>query len=353
MTNKIKFSKLQKKFLLIQWPDWGVQQDLKLFIRGRDGDEAVICTHNETFKVAEQQSSNTMLVVQGDRVIESVASHLELTRIRPSMERVQELIKVHVYQGQLRQGLGISAKELLQQVQCSHQELLYELSPAKYICLDGLYMVMSLQYTAEVVENLIAEMNANGFDMFHFDLQLILQAYQVDDNSTPIDDQQSDYPAPVVKYALLSICDCNSEGSYAISRIKIAKLLCQVILSDCRQMELSVFLQKMQFALDTILGADTEPFDINAVRDCVIINQNGDNQRVIVELFPLSELSGTPVVRFRELFDRKASWMHEELLPFIKDLAPTEKDLNNLLPKFTKSYTDPSMPSKKFYKSRR
>ncbi|KAI7898757.1 uncharacterized protein BX663DRAFT_229638 [Cokeromyces recurvatus] len=62
-----------------------------------------------------------------------------------------------------------------------------------------------------------------------------------------------------------------------------------------------------------------------------------------VQYFPISELSTDPPQRFAALFAEKPLWRSEEIIPFLKDLAPEKKDQDHLLLKFARVHREKNM----------
>lgn len=56
--------------------------------------------------------------------------------------------------------------------------------------------------------------------------------------------------------------------------------------------------------------------------------------------FPASALPIDPAARFNDLFLTRARWKHEDIVPFLADIAVSSKERDKLLLKYARTTTD-------------
>jgi sister chromatid cohesion protein DCC1 len=142
----------------------------RLYIRGDETDDAVLCTDSETYNIREVQVSNSLLLAKGTgpsapindhqqqhddlseqqqqqytfEVHTCFSSYLELQHTRPKLERLRDLLMQAPYTGSLdqdikiqRSGLLCGKEDLLERVQCSEDQLGAALENLGAVLLDG------------------------------------------------------------------------------------------------------------------------------------------------------------------------------------------------------------------------
>jgi sister chromatid cohesion protein DCC1 len=64
----------------------------------------------------------------------------------------------------------------------------------------------------------------------------------------------------------------------------------------------------------------------------------GKSIQKYIQHYPVTELSSNPPQRFAALFSVKTLWTNDDITPFLIDLAPTPKERDGLLLKFTRRH---------------
>lgn len=79
----------------------------------------------------------------------------------------------------------------------------------------------------------------------------------------------------------------------------------------------------------------------------ISFSENADGSQN-VKYFPESTLPMDSFKRFDILFDEKVKWGHDEIVPFLRRLAQSEKEIEAILMKHCRVYIEPKS-NLKFY----
>ncbi|KAJ3171919.1 Sister chromatid cohesion protein DCC1 [Geranomyces variabilis] len=323
-----------------------------LVIRGLPNDEAVLCTRDATYAIREVQTSNTTLLTrkqaEGYSVDACMSGYMELVPTRPRVDKLRELLEAALYDGPVEEERERSKRlrsnepqrktythaDLEALVQCSTAELANALTSLGAVCISSTYRILSPTYLATSLRLLLASLVAEDLDVRDLD---------VEDCISAMAGEADEVPETVVRGILDQFWDIKPDGRRAINEGKVARFFGETLLqnAESRKTPLSTFLTTWSSALPPPLSLLTSPPSaaLAHIAGLYLLSDTTTPTPSII-YFPKRALPPDAKPRFEALFRMRRRWKRDEMLPYIDDLAPTEKKLDAILLKFARTSKD-------------
>uniref|UniRef100_T1IL49 Sister chromatid cohesion protein DCC1 n=1 Tax=Strigamia maritima TaxID=126957 RepID=T1IL49_STRMM len=313
----------------------------RLVFRGSTTDFAVLCTENETYEVKEAETSNSMLLIPslnlptkersaGSRelhakeaklVVEIHRKYLELRRCNPRLSKLNKLLMENVYRGREYELDDVDGKytmeNLLENVQCSENEMKNALIEMKACEIDGFWRVLEFEYEFRVVSLIVNLMEENSWAKTELLMAEVLDV---------LDELE---PREILRHCLQLYASETTSGVYSLKEKEICCLHAEIILHVMGQFNLGEFLAAWQDSVP-------EGFipKVEFLKGLALIDSK--RQPNIVQYYPKNQLPEDIADRFRSLFTFKEKWTFDEIEPYIKDLTSKKLDASADLTYFTK-----------------
>jgi sister chromatid cohesion protein DCC1 len=134
---------------------------------------------------------------------------------------------------------------------------------------------------------------------------------------------------------------CKQKGNdytFQLCRKKISQFYAHHLLEheSMDGLSSSLFLSRWQEALP-----EDFPVELEFLSGIAYVDSDGLDK--CIRYYPKSQLDMDPKIRFQQLFQERKKWSRQDILPFISDLAETEKKLDVVLLKFTRSVKEKGM----------
>ncbi|KAJ3158272.1 Sister chromatid cohesion protein DCC1 [Geranomyces michiganensis] len=288
-----------------------------LVIRGLPNDEAVLCTRDATYAIREVQTSNTTLLTRehssGYTVDACLSGYMELVPTRPRVDKLRELLEEAPYDGPVEEERERSKRVVL---------------------ISSAYRVLSPQYLATSLRLLLASLAAEDLDCYNLALEECVSAMA---------GEADEVPESVVRGIVDQFWVENPDGRRAIDEGKIARFFGEGLLqnAESRKTPLATFLTTWASALPPPVTLPASPHAALAYIAGLYLLNDTTTPNPSIMYFPKRALPPDAKPRFEALFRMRRRWKRDEMLPYIDDLAPTEKKLDAILLKFARTSKDP------------
>jgi sister chromatid cohesion protein DCC1 len=137
-----------------------VMKEGSVQIKGRQEDEAVLCTSDKTYQIRFLEYSNAQLLVDPSTgsedctVVAQAPGYYELKEMRPRILRIGEVLGGHVYSAESQSG-GILFTELASIVQASTEEIKAELEQIGALEIEGRWWQLAPEYRADIMDSVL------------------------------------------------------------------------------------------------------------------------------------------------------------------------------------------------------
>ncbi|PWN33678.1 uncharacterized protein FA14DRAFT_112557, partial [Meira miltonrushii] len=330
-----------------------------LCIKGRQADEAVLCTDTQTYMVRQVTQSNSLLLCslegkQSDSstanvsVRDNIVEILELVPIVARVSRLTTLLEHSTYSGEDEDLEENEAKKLYtpQQVasivQASPLELKKGFKDAHIVEMDGYLRMISKAYLFDALRALLAHIDRLSLSTDRILLKPAVAALR----------NTSDMRKEVAEELLRSWFGnpiTPEEGDEKEIIILDTSRISQFIglqlletLAKGKPVEMESFTEKWKDGLGATLGGNEKALDINLLQGNYLLTPAPPVaptklQPLCIEFFAASSLPLDISSRFQKLFSVRPQWIGEDLKPFLQDVAVDAKKRDALLLKFARS----------------
>jgi sister chromatid cohesion protein DCC1 len=268
--------------------------------------------------IAYQHKFKDPLLSKSSFIIDSGSTFYEVIPARPAFDN----LSLAVYKGpdhDARQSLElIGFEELLKETRASERELKEYLFSIHCIELNEKMRKLDIEYLGYVLEFLLLTAEEQGLSLDKLDTRQLVQGLE-----------DSGIPLPVAEHVLAFHSITGYGDVVQLDEFKTCQTLGHKILAQDLQMECQIFMQNWKKACP-----DTMQIDLSQLNGLYLIDE--DSMHVTIQYFPKERLSSNVKVRFQELFKVRPKWNREDMLPFLLDLAPTIKELNPIILKYTR-----------------
>jgi len=341
-----------------------------LEIRGDLNDETVLISSSKSYKIQQNDSSNTILITSLNNkhivydeknkenldknmdvdMLESEAEpnllsmdHNEsihaaisciyvLTQQPPKLNKLHQILYQRPYKGvpsrevslendeddeQKEEKADLTLDGLKNLVQCSDMELLQALEEINAIKIDQEYRIIDEEYFISCFQDILYCIMENDIDYKKFQSIDILQ-------------NMEDYPAEIITHCIKihSLSRKEDENGYwAFDENKVSVFIAKRILKENgNKMKDSEFMEEWNNNL--IYGMPTNKEILYG--HLIAIYQKTAKENVWF-IFEETALSLDPKTRFKQLFERKDEWKKEEIKHYLASLTKSGQSVDKLL----------------------
>ncbi|KAI9488097.1 sister chromatid cohesion protein Dcc1 [Zychaea mexicana] len=328
-----------------------IESSGELVIKGLPEDEAVLCTHDQTFGLRQVNTSNSLLLARQEmpndpdlHVIDDLSHTVEVVPCLARLTRLDELLQPTRYSGQASEQINTKKKlysynDLLSMVQASEAELLRGLVERNAFCLNGKYRILERSFMHGLLDALVTNATIVELNLDAMPVETAIDCIRQYHDENGEDDV---VPEEVAMACLEAFCDKQLDNTYKMDQEKVCRFMGEVILASARGKEwaLDDFTQVWRKLVPDVFSPTMEMLQglyVVTERAATTAVFHQQRTQTYISYFPLSELSVDPTQRFASLFAEKKQWTPEQILPYIQDLAPDQKARDALLLRFTRT----------------
>nr|CAH7714851.1 unnamed protein product [Callosobruchus chinensis] len=324
-----------------------VSEGKKLYIKGDDNEEVVICSETQTYQVTEAETSNSLLLVDNliltdpentsndEYNVNEVTVHsifynyLEAIPIKPHLKKLRHLLNESIYKGpeyesEVDPTKCYTFEQLDEMVQASTKELRKALDDMDVVLVNNKIRLLDFEYHFKVLSYMLKLIDENSWQLDEIDYQETVDALK----------------DLVPKEILTGLFETYTEESQIIDGIqlyrykedKVCIFFAKVLLYGAGKFNLNDFLQAWK---------ESVPDGMSPAEDMVygiaVIEIRGGQNPDVIRAFDESELPENLTERFKVLFEVKEKWTVAEIAPYIKPLTTDKLDVSALLAKYARA----------------
>jgi len=308
-----------------------VLREGSVHIKGKQADEAVLCTTDKTYQIRFLEYSNTQLLVDPTAsadgscsVVGQAPGYYELKETRPRTLRVGEILAGHVYTG-VEAPSGIPFTELEAAVQASTKEIKTELAHLGALEIEGHWWEMDADYKTDITDSILDLVVEHDWPVASIPCAECVNAVQAVD---------SNFTRPAALQCLKDLSTSSAESStQTLDELKVcwfrARQLLQAATSKGQQYDLEEFTEVWKNKVPTGMEPTVEMLKGLALLDAA-------GPRTTMRMLTTEDLPADPAGRFRKLFAMRPKWTREDLQPYLSGVLEPGQTEDQLLLKHTR-----------------
>lgn len=314
-----------------------LDEEGRLFIKGEEEDEVVLCSNEKTFKVREIHSSNLVMLIEKDTVKVMTNTLLEAVKCPPQLKKLREWLEICPYEGpdsEMDHDHGVlqmlDRRSLFKSVQASDREIHTALSDYGALLIDGKYRLLSADYQCRFFRTLFSSLalaDICTLDRINKDFMMSMVS--------------DEFPQEMIEH-LFTIYSTGGENELLLlSEEKICRFFANQLLSARPLWILSDLFK----AWRTLVG-DFTP-SIEHLTGLALTEPILGDDDFRVTYFPICALPLEPSKRFAMLFECKPRWDYDTMVHYIEACAlSTGMGTADLIVKYGRISLDPSCGKK-------
>ncbi|KAI9259481.1 sister chromatid cohesion protein Dcc1, partial [Phascolomyces articulosus] len=224
-----------------------IESSGELVIKGLPEDEAVLCTHDQTFNLRQVNTSNSLLLARNGsvhdpniHVLDDLSYTIEVIPCLARLTRIDELLQSTQYAGESAEQKNVNKEqytyqELLSIVQASEAELQKGLAERNAFELNGKYRILERSFMHGLLDALVTNATIAELNLDAMPLEAAkgcIRQYHEDGQNIP---------DPVVMACLHAFSSqIEQEGSPSLLKLdqyKVCRFMGEVILASARGKE--------------------------------------------------------------------------------------------------------------------
>ncbi|KAJ7590906.1 sister chromatid cohesion protein Dcc1 [Mycena floridula] len=319
--------------------------NLSFTVKGTPGEDAVLCTQDKTYSMRSVILSNSVLVVapgdfadDGVVICDQVNEILELAPAVPKLHQLATLLRGREYteadenmeQDDNDSPSRLTYKDAQSIIQASDAELECGLKEKHILNINGKYGLRFIapEYLNQIIE-LILTLLVSQSQSFDSVVVEQLTSALADDHEIP----------RAVSTQIMSWFGELSQGRWKTNLPSIMKEIGLGILRQHK--EDTITEENLLAAWKEKVGDTFHPFvSLDSLAGNYLVKTSLSEAETLV-YFPVSSLPVDPGARFSDLFLTRTKWRHEDITPFLADIAVNSKERDKLLLKFARATTSP------------
>lgn len=319
-----------------------------LIFRGTKDENAVLCTHNQTYDVKEAETSNSLLLLpdlrwpaqiddQTGRMLEEKQvlgvfhKYYELRICKPRLQKVRNLLEKCLYRGPeyeddiINSGVKFyTFQDLLENVQASEKELKTELTESFVCCINGAWRFLEHEYHFRVLSYILNFVDENSWPIDRINKTETLQSLAA---LVPVDILEQCFSWYAEKTAMVNR---DGEPLYRFLEARVCRFLAEALLRQAGKFNLKDFLSSWQQSVPE--GMQTSEKYLEGI---ALMDRNSKPE--VIWYFSEIDLPEDINERIRILFQTREKWTLDEIRPYIQRLATEKLNVNALLTKYARA----------------
>lgn len=317
---KYKLLELDDNLLkLIQEPS------ARLYLKGEDDEDAVLCTQSMTYKIVDAETSNSLVLTRDlkfpqeckdtsqERNLHKTFAHgifynyIEVNQIKANLRKLRDLLSGTMYKGPEYEGLVnqnelYTLQDLILKVQASEDEIKNALLSLDYAIIDGKVRMFDFEYHFRVLSYMLKVVEENSWSVFNINVE---ETKETLNDLVPLD-------------VLNALCDQFVEEivedgiiRHAYNEPKVCSFFAKVILKNAGKFHLNDFLQAWSDSVPEGMRPKEE-----MLYGIAIIDRNANPN--VIRSYSEDSLPDNILERLQQLFQVKEKWSVPEITPYIE-----------------------------------
>ncbi|KIM31341.1 hypothetical protein M408DRAFT_15130 [Serendipita vermifera MAFF 305830] len=323
---------------------------VRLEIKGREGDDAVLCTENKTYALRSVNVSNSLHVTTGPEdslgsgpgnsifLNEGIHEIMEIVPTVPKLDRLRGILRGSEYgeeewDNDMRNEESLdqeqrrySRAELAQIIQASDVEFSNALKSSHILELDGIMRPLPLEQLSKILVYVFTSLISYGLPRKQIPASRLADILET----------EHEVPSAVTKQ-VMNWFGSVSDGIWDMDEIQSVRHVGLGLLRPHMHTPIGedVLLTQWKTAVGDAFAHHVK---LSLLRGEYLIQPNtvGRDQSPDVVYFSRSRLPIEPLQRFNELFLTRTRWKEVEMVAFLEDIAVDKKDCDRLLIKYAR-----------------
>ncbi|PVG02456.1 hypothetical protein CPB86DRAFT_725555 [Serendipita vermifera] len=322
--------------------------ELQLSIKGKEGDDAVLCTENKTYALRSVTVSNSMVVVTGSKsspasndvyLSEDIHEIMELVPIVPKLDRINGMLRGSEYREEdameedetydnSQESKRYTREDLFAVVQASDTEFANALRERHILEIDDYLRPLSTEYLGKILVYIFTSLVSYGLPRNDIPAARLMEIIQ----------QEHDIPAVVTRQVMqwFGTIDAGKWDMDSLEAVKHVGLgLLRPYIHEAIKYPEFIFQWR-----NAVGDAFSHHVDVKIIQGhYLLLADSGGDVVPTIRYFSRNDLPTDPLSRFNELFLTRSKWREEEVVAFLEDIAVDKKDRDRLLLKFARRST--------------
>nr|CAG4644131.1 EOG090X09TV [Lepidurus arcticus] len=317
-----------------------LEQGESLVIKGFELDDAVVCTHDQTFEIKEAGTSNSLLVLPSPstapilnedetrtvkqlNILGVYHTYYELRPTLPRLRRLRTLLSEHPYKGKalesLDEQLNLTFAALSEAVQCSDSQILDALTSLQALKIRGHYRLFSLELKLKLM----------GQTMTFMESANLLNSIQLTGLLEKLVEEER---REVVEH-FFKVYFRKEDDILIFKEDEVCQLFAEGLLVSTSRFALSEFCTVWQTAVPAGLKTRLDQLAGLALIEPAAVGS-------FIKFFPEYNLPEDISERLAFLFLTRKKWSLQDLTPYIQPLATAKQDVKAILTKYARASTE-------------
>jgi sister chromatid cohesion protein DCC1 len=304
-----------------------IPEGFELQIKGDIDEQAVLCTHNQTYSLRKAETSNTLLIAspptadQGYVVKGMQSYHYEVLKIAPRLQTLRTMLEESPYVED--DGSATESKkrynfdDLVLAVQASEVEVRDALVTMQAFELEGKWRVLDRTYAMATFSEILNSMAEHDISMNKVNAELVVKS---------LEEAGVSIPAFLVNHILSTY---TSEGAaqgaeaFTLDDTKVAMFKCKYLFEKKDEKRANFGVQDFMETWEASLPCDCKcTVSVEMLRGIALIEQPSNTLQYLVAGDAAHLPTGPDAAaRFKFLFEFRPKWHLEQIKPYIEDLA--------------------------------
>ena len=312
-------------------------------LRGDPDESAVLCTSSKTFSVKKCSTSNSLLLtpdlsvsnspsdeILSKSVVSTNFDYYELKLVGGKLDKLRNQLMITGFRGEEyeseMESKMLTWDDILQTVQASENEIRHRLDELGAFELGGHWRLLDHEYKTSAMSRILTLLEEK---LWSWEKVPLIETCKM------LEDLQ---PLFVTEICLrlygIQVSDSETDVFIKLCQDKVSRFYGEYILSSTEgRFNLNEFLEVWQDSLPEGMICD-----VKHLTGLIMIDKSSPNHTITY--LPVSSLPINPADRFAALFTRKEKWAHDEITPYLEDLAGPGQTVNALLLKYCRCSTD-------------
>ncbi|CAN2387169.1 maintenance of sister chromatid cohesion [Pristimantis euphronides] len=313
-----------------------------LVIRGDKADHAVLCSKNKTYDLKIADTSNLLLFIPDGKTpdllpadgqplsiapcqIAGFSNHYwELRRCRPKLKKLKKLLLENPYEEPNNErdpsATLYTTEDLLNQIQASHEELMYHLKALHACSINGFWRLLEFDYEMKLLNHITQLMDSESWSFSRVPLKVCLE------------ELRSLEPEQMIEHCL----ECfgrrvsAEEVFFALDEDKICRATAQMLLQNAVKFNLSEFQEVWQQSVPESMTTR-----LDQLQGLALVDRTSRPETIF--LLKTEDLPEDTQERFNTLFSMREKWTEADISPYIQDLCAEKQTIGALLTRYARS----------------
>ncbi|KAL7645339.1 UNVERIFIED_CONTAM: hypothetical protein RMT77_003725 [Armadillidium vulgare] len=306
-------------------------------IRGDGEESSVLCTDSKTFEVREAETSNSLLLVpnleipqderedtltvSNQKVVSIQYKYFELKPCQPKLGKLIKCLERLPYKGRDSTKFGYKWHDLLNEIQCSEEELEEGLRRNRAYFIDEYWCLLDFEYHFGVLSLFLNLIDSNSVPLNEIKKDELMEELKELESQTILEQCFNYFFSPV-----------EGKDTYKINENDVSQFCAEVLLKPAGKFNLNEFLNVWQQSVPQ--GVIT---DLSQLKGVALVDK--DSSPPVIWHFPVSYLPLDIGEAVTVLFETRSKWALEDIAPYLREFTSPKASVVSVLSKYARAST--------------